>query len=585
MDTRTQPAEQIGSPQAVIAFLAEAALGCLDMYALYDLAVDLTAEALAVDFVTVLHQPQPGQPLIVMAGRGWGDEVRLGESTVAIDRDSHAGFTLLSAEPVVFEDLASEDRFRGSKYLTNHGVTSGMSVVIPGDVKPYGVFQAHTRQWRAFTSDEADFLRSAANILGSARENIITRLQLERDSVARELRIKHHTALAQCAQSLLSSGGEFRLRRAVEALLIATRATYIFVERNIIDSELGFSSRTVAEAEQERAKDLESNTFWDVIPWERMPTTRNALERGEPIVIVPSELEGAELDVYEEDPFGVASEIDVPIFVNGEWAGLIGLAERDVVREWSEEDRSLLVAAATMIGAYWERDGARDHLLEVIRSKDMFLASVSHELRTPLTAVVGSSEILRDESVELSVHERAELLDMVVAEGTDLVNIVSDLLAAAKADSGTLSVSSVPVSLRAQAAQVIEGIHEDTDIAIEVTEPSVAGLGDPDRVRQIIRNLITNAFRYGGETIRVEIGRDGDMVLLRVCDNGSGVAEDDRERIFESYESAHGDPGRSGSIGLGLAISRRLARLMGGDLVYRYVAGESVFELSLPDAG
>jgi signal transduction histidine kinase len=237
-----------------------------------------------------------------------------------------------------------------------------------------------------------------------------------------------------------------------------------------------------------------------------------------------------------------------------------------------------------MIGAYWERDGARDQLLEVIRSKDMFLASVSHELRTPLTAVVGSSEILRDESVELSVHERAELLDMVVAEGTDLVNIVSDLLAAAKADSGTLTVSSVPVSLRAQAAQVIEGIHEDTEIGIETTEPSVAGLGDPDRVRQIVRNLITNAMRYGGETIRVEIGRDGDMVLLRVCDNGSGVAEDDRERIFESYESAHGDPGRSGSIGLGLAISRRLARLMGGDLVYRYVAGESVFELSLPDA-
>jgi signal transduction histidine kinase len=459
---------------------------------------------------------------------------------------------------------------------------SGITVVIPGEFRPYGVLGVHAREHRHFTDEEGHFLRSAANILGGARENIRTRLQIERDAIARERRIQYHAALAKCAESLLASGGEHRLDNAVEALLAASRASSVFVERNFVDPELGLSSRTVAESVQPGTPGYGmADTYWDAIPWARMPTTRKALEAGECISLVPSEIEGPEYDVYAEDPIGVVSEIDVPIFVNGEWVGLIGLAEREMPREWTEEDRSLLTAAATMIGAYWERDGARDALLEMVRSKDLFLASVSHELRTPITAVVGTSEILRDESLDLSDEERGELLDMVVSEGTDLVNIVSDLLAAAKADSGTLTVSQVSVSLRAQAAQVLEGIHQDSDSPIEISGDPAQGVGDPDRVRQIVRNLVTNAQRYGGDTIRVELARENDRAILRVIDDGAGVAEVDRERIFEPYASAHGANAHAGSIGLGLAISRKLARLMGGDLTYRYQDGESIFELTL----
>ncbi len=573
------------SPQAAIAFLAESALSCLDIYALFDLAVELLTEVLDVEFVKVLRQESSGEPLTVVAGRGWGDHVRFGETTVGADYGSQAGYTLMSGEPVLVEDLTSEKRFEGPPLLTDHGVTSGISVVIPGELGPYGVLGVHTGKRRKFTTNEGDFLRSAANILGGAQENVRTRLQIERDAIARERRVRYHSALARCAQALLASGGELRLNKAIEELLVSTRASDIFVERNVMDPQLGFCSRTVAEARQSGIpSDDITNAFWAVVPWERMPTSRRALEAGESIALIPSELESPEFEVYAEDPFGVMSELDVPIFVDGEWAGLIGLAEREFVRDWTDEDQTLLAAAATMIGAYWERDGARDALLDAIRSKDMFLASVSHELRSPLTAVVGSSELLRDESLELSPDERAELLDMVVAEGTDLVNIVSDLLAAAKADSGTLTVSRVGVNLRAQAAQVLEAIHQNTGTHIELAELSVTGVGDPDRVRQIIRNLITNAIRYGGDTIRVEISRGVDVATLRVCDNGPGVPEDDRERIFHAYETAHAIPGRTGSIGLGLAISRKLARLMGGDLSYRYQDGESTFEFTLPEA-
>jgi signal transduction histidine kinase len=568
--------------QAVIAYLAESALSCLDVYGLFDLATELITEVLDVEFIEILHQPEPGEALVLEAGGGWSADVTLGETTVPSDQGSQAGYTLMAGAPVLVEDLATEERFEGPPLLLDHGVVSGITVVIPGEFRPYGVLGVHAREHRHFTDEEGHFLRSAANILGGARENIRTRLQIERDAIARERRIQYHAALAKCAESLLASGGEHRLDNAVEALLAASRASSVFVDRNFVDPELGLSSRTVAESVQPGTPGYGMvDTYWDAIPWARMPTTRKALEAGECISLVPSEIEGPEYDVYAEDPIGVVSEIDVPIFVNGEWVGLIGLAEREMPREWTEEDRSLLTAAATMIGAYWERDGARDALLEMVRSKDLFLASVSHELRTPITAVVGTSEILRDESLDLSDEERAELLDMVVSEGTDLVNIVSDLLAAAKADSGTLTVSQVSVSLRAQAAQVFEGIHQDSDSPIEISGESMQGVGDPDRVRQIVRNLVTNAQRYGGDTIRVELARENDRAILRVIDDGAGVAEVDRERIFEPYASAHGANAHAGSIGLGLAISRKLARLMGGDLTYRYQDGESIFELTL----
>ena len=108
-------------------------------------------------------------------------------------------------------------------------------------------------------------------------------------------------------------------------------------------------------------------------------------------------------------------------------------------------------------------------------------------------------------------------------------------------------------------------------------------LGDPGRVRQILRNLISNALRYGGDRIRVIVGADSSH-LVQVRDNGPGIPSEERERMFHPYQRAHDAPGVTASMGLGLTISRSLARLMNGDLEYRHEDGESVFELMLPQA-
>ena len=105
---------------------------------------------------------------------------------------------------------------------------------------------------------------------------------------------------------------------------------------------------------------------------------------------------------------------------------------------------------------------------------------------------------------------------------------------------------------------------------------------DPVRVRQIFRNLLANADRYGGPRIIVRVDRFGDVYALSVIDDGSGIPETERERIFDPYCRAHNQVGRTESVGLGLTVSRQLARLMNGDLSYDYRSGHSIFTVTLP---
>lgn len=222
-----------------------------------------------------------------------------------------------------------------------------------------------------------------------------------------------------------------------------------------------------------------------------------------------------------------------------------------------------------------ERVQAQQALEDLVRSKDELISSVAHELRTPLSAVVGFAKILQDEVVSgVSGEERAEMIRL----------IVEDLLTAAKAQAGTLAVVDVPVDLRAQVAQVLETWRQQGVEHIEVTGASIRAMADPARIRQILRNLISNALKYGGDTIRISVSSDDATARIQVSDNGPGIPEEEQQHIFESYHHGPQDPGMTGSIGVGLTISRHLAQLMNGDLTYRHHAEESIFELSLPAA-
>lgn len=217
----------------------------------------------------------------------------------------------------------------------------------------------------------------------------------------------------------------------------------------------------------------------------------------------------------------------------------------------------------------------------VIRSKDQLIAAVSHELRTPLTGVLGFAELLQDSRKDLSGAEAGTMLSAITDNALDLTNIVEDLLTAARAQMGSLTIIPDSVSLRPLISRVVES-SSGTAHHVVVNGPSATVLADESRVRQILRNLISNAQRYGGHQIHIATQLDRRHVSIRVSDNGDGIPQNDQERIFAPYESAHDAGTQPGSLGLGLTISRSLARLMGGDLSYQRHDGWTTFDLRLP---
>lgn len=220
----------------------------------------------------------------------------------------------------------------------------------------------------------------------------------------------------------------------------------------------------------------------------------------------------------------------------------------------------------------------QEQMADLVKAKDEFIAKVSHELRTPLTAVVGlTSEMSSIEG--LSDEERNELMHLVTGQAQEMSYIVEDLLVASKAEMGTIAIDSTVVDLQMELGATIDGLG----IPVNETPESIPTVvADASRVRQILRNLLTNAERYGGPNRRIVAGALFDRIWLEVRDDGDGVAKRDVAKIFQPYGTA--GSGVKDSVGLGLSVARQLAELMGGSLTYHRDLNETVFRLELPAA-
>jgi signal transduction histidine kinase len=152
-----------------LATLGQRALSSRSLGVLFDDAVATLATALDVEYCKVLKRSPDGDALLLVAGVGWRDGL-VGRETVGTDAASQAGYTLLSNEPVIATDLRTETRFTGPPLLTEHGVVSGMSVIIRCMEGPWGVLGAHTVHRRDFNKEEVQFLQAVANLLGMAIE-------------------------------------------------------------------------------------------------------------------------------------------------------------------------------------------------------------------------------------------------------------------------------------------------------------------------------------------------------------------------------------------------------------------------------
>jgi PAS domain S-box-containing protein len=239
------------------------------------------------------------------------------------------------------------------------------------------------------------------------------------------------------------------------------------------------------------------------------------------------------------------------------------------------------------------------------RAKSDFLAVMSHELRTPVNAVLGYTDLLEMEIAGPVTPEQRGYLERVRISTRHLLGLINDVLDLSKIEAGRMGVSREPGRAAVAVAESISFVATQAEakgVRLETACPSPGPefLGDDDRVRQVLLNLLSNAVKFtaagGRVTVRCGTGPppgtarlagDGPWVCIRVDDTGPGIAPEDTEAVFEPFVQTEAVHTRSeGGTGLGLTISRRLARLMGGDLTLETELGRgSCFTLWLPAAG
>lgn len=217
---------------------------------------------------------------------------------------------------------------------------------------------------------------------------------------------------------------------------------------------------------------------------------------------------------------------------------------------------------------------------ELTRAKDEFVANVSHELRTPLTSIYGFSQLLVEGGTEDRDTTR-DLLYLIRSETDELSRMVEDLLTAARADAEALSFHLEDFSVSDAVTNATEAlVKAGNDYRIEVEDAIIHA--DDFRFRQIIRNLLSNARKYGAEPIGIRGRVDGLSYRLVVFDSGQGVPDHVSERLFQRFVHQGHQPLLKGSVGLGLSIVRVLAEGMNGAVGYERADGETRFVVTMP---
>jgi signal transduction histidine kinase len=291
--------------------------------------------------------------------------------------------------------------------------------------------------------------------------------------------------------------------------------------------------------------------------------------------------------------------LGAPLLREGVPIGAIGLQRTDV-RPFTDKQIELLttfadqaVIAIENVRLFDEIQDKSKQLAEASERKSQFLASMSHELRTPLNAIIGLTEMMVTSAARFGTEKALEPLRRANAAGKHLLDLINEVLDLSKIEAGKLELNDEAVDLARLIDEVIgtagQLAEKNKNRLVTEAQATVGVLtADPMRLKQILLNLLSNACKFtkeGEVALRVRKVADGrDWVELAVADTGIGLTAEQQAKLFQEFTQADSLTARRyGGTGLGLALSRKLARMMGGDVTVASEPGKgSVFTVRLP---
>ena len=547
--------------QVIVSALGQKALAGLDLDALMAEAVARSALNLGVEHGFVMELRPPVGTFGVRSYHGPGS-IPERYACNGCGTASLAGFTLLAGEPVVVEDICTDNRFALSPLIRDLGPRSGLAVVIQGEPQPFGVLSVFADEPRPFPKDDVHFVQAVANVVAAAvrRKKDEYDLATARDELAIQLAdmTRLHALGARLANSLELPRVLEEVLAAVTGLQGTDRGVLMLQDHGrdamVTGASVGFDQSQLDAVDAATGEAVQSLISGGLL-----------VEDARPDPDFAPHLAAARLA-------GCHAMCATPLLTSG--GVLIGTIATYFDRPHRPTDRETRMVELYARQAAEFIDNARLYreIREADRHKGEFLAMLAHELRNPLAPLTNALRLLRGD--RLDAPETARVREIAEGQVDHLTRLVDDLLDVSRINSGKIQLRKARVDL-ADAIRRAVDLSRPTiealrhELTVTVARGPIFLEADSARLEQVFANLLNNAAKYTepGGRIALEAGRDGDDAFVRVRDSGVGIAPELLPRVFDLFTQAERSLARSqGGLGIGLTLVRRLVELHDGSV-------------------
>lgn len=514
--------------------------------------VEGLARVFDAEACAVVAPTEDGLRLKALAVTGYSVE---GELSVAAD-EGVVGRVFKTGEPAVVRDVSKDPDYM--PWVPR--VRSMIAVPLRYKGRTIGVFNIESSR-RRYRDKDLAMLVPLADQIAAALENIELRITAEtkaaeEERVRNELQAVSAVVMAGIASSsdldaaLQSMIQEISARMGWESL-----AVVLFADDGLLYTHAYYGYPL-------------HSTVIAFHPGQGIIGT--VAQSGKSLLIPDVTKDPAYLDVVT----GTRAEMCAPMFVGSEVIGVLN-AESPRLDAFTDEDLKMLSNLARQMAVVIERTRLADieraalaRLREADQLKDDFIATVSHELRTPLTSIKGFAQTLLARGGALSAADQKDFLEIIARHCDRLARIVDTLLLVSRMEAGEIGAKPSFVSVAEMLRDAAEASSGEDRFVLQA-DPASGIVTDHFRLHHILRNIFENACKYSpdGSSVLVRARSGPETLTVEVTDQGAGVADDMRDRIFERFRRV-ADPGRSSipGTGLGLYIARRFARDLGGDI-------------------